>query len=233
MSSAGHKTFDESDLVDSVDATVATDAFTPSVKPVYNSSSSDDDDDDDDDDAPVEAASTKITAKDQNRLNREHEERQKHNKRKVKNQRQSLKKQLKETQPEPSTSQQSDSDSDSDNDDNQLPDRLPIDIFEQAAQYVPRSMSKSTQQSQPQHKKQKKSRKEQIIGNKLIKVSQSSVSTNRADGLLGDGTGNYVNKFNKNILNRKRKNVRKPAHITHAQFISGHKPAANFASKHN
>lgn len=225
---SAHKTFNDEDLQEVGDVEDL-DAFTPAVKPL-NKITQDSDSSDEDEDAPVEAVSTKLSAEDQQKLSREQEERQKHNKRKLQNQRQALKKQLREEATKPSTSQSQQSD-DSDDSDDELPDRLPTDIFEQAAQYVPRSQSKSKGEKQPERKIQhKKTRKEQIIGNKLIKVSQSSISTNRADGLLGDGTGNYVNKYNKNHLGRKRKNIRRPAHVTHAQFVGGYKPAAQFAT---
>ncbi|TIA93561.1 hypothetical protein E3P99_00054 [Wallemia hederae] len=224
---SGHKTFDDDDLVDVADAEI--DAFTPAVKPTNEAQDSESSDDDDDDDAPVEAVSTKMRTEDQQRLEKEYSEREKNKQRKLKNQRQAIKKQLKEEATKASTSQAQESD-DSEDSDEELPDRLPTDIFEQAAQYVPRSKSNSAQdKSEERRTKPKKSRKEQIVGNKLIKVAQSSVGSNRADGLLGDGTGNHVNKYNKNILNRKRKNIRKPAHITHAHFVGGFKPATNFS----
>ncbi|TIB92097.1 hypothetical protein E3Q20_00437 [Wallemia mellicola] len=227
---AKHKTFDDSEAAPT---NAEIDAFTPAIKPELQYEDSESSDDDDDDDQPVEAVSTKLSSIDHLRLSREHEERRKTEQRKLKNQRQTLRKQLKEEKRrrddaiEASTSlatQQSDESSDE-----ELPDRLPTDILEEAARYVPKSQRKDEEEVSQPRKKSRKSRKEQIIGNKLIKLTQSSISTNRADGLLGDGTGKTLKKYNKDMLNRKRRDIRKPAHITHAKSRSGFRPALQFA----
>ena len=198
-----HKKFNEEDLNDELserENVEELDAFTPSVKPANNDNADDDDQSESDDDDIVESMPIKSEDNDNNQQLTKDNERKLS--RKLKNRKNALKNNVKFSKDELYKK----------NDD--LNDKLPSNIFEEAAQQTQSkpSTSSSNQQGSDKltkiSKKKKKANtnrsKNEIIGNKLIINDRDDFITN------DQSTSSDVKKFLKSRLIRNRRNIRKP-----------------------
>ena len=199
-----HKKFNDEDLNDELserENVEELDAFTPSVKPANNDNDDDDQSESDEDDIVESMPITKAEDNDNNnqQLTKDNERKLS---RKLKNRKNALKNNVKFSKDELYKK----------NDD--LNDKLPSNIFEEAAQ---QTQSKPSTSSSNQHgsdkltkisKKKKKANKNrsknEIIGNKLIINDRDDFITN------DQSTSSDVKKFLKSRLIRNRRNIRKP-----------------------
>ena len=198
-----HKKFNEEDLNDELserENVEELDAFTPSVKPANNDNADDDDQSESDEDDIVESMPIKSGDNDNNQQLTKDNERKLS--RKLKNRKNALKNNVKFSKDELYKK----------NDD--LNDKLPSNIFEEAAQQTQSkpSTSSSNQQGSDKltkiSKKKKKANtnrsKNEIVGNKLIINDRDDFITN------DQSTSSDVKKFLKSRLIRNRRNIRKP-----------------------
>ena len=197
-----HKKFNDEDLNDELserENVEELDAFTPSVKPANNDNDDDDQSESDEDDI-VESMPIKSGDNDNNQQLTKDNERKLS--RKLKNRKNALKNSIKFSRDELYN-------------DDDLNDKLPSNIFEEAAQQ--QTQSKPSTSSSNQHgsdkltkisKKKKKANtnrsKNEIVGNKLIINDRDDFITN------DQSTSSDVKKFLKSRLIRNRRNIRKP-----------------------
>lgn len=199
-----HKKFNDEDLNDELserENVEELDAFTPSVKPANNDNDDDDQSESDEDDIVESMPITKAEDNDNNnqQLTKDNERKLS---RKLKNRKNALKNSIKFSRDELYN-------------DDDLNDKLPSNIFEEAAQQ--QTQSKPSTSSSNQHgsdkltkisKKKKKANKNrsknEIIGNKLIINDRDDFITN------DQSTSSDVKKFLKSRLIRNRRNIRKP-----------------------